>query len=115
MVQYVSYKGFYRGFLFQAFCVAGTVFSGLVLSLINPELHYNIIHMHTLVSANSTELHRFCQPHCDTKHDNVCNLLGVVCLPLALPFEVLPPVSLQPSSNSTAEPTRMPVLCLVIF
>lgn len=43
--------------------------------------------MHALVPANTGELHRPCQPCCDTEHDNVCNLPGVVCLPSALPFE----------------------------
>lgn len=56
--------------------------------------NYSITHMHALVPANTGELHRPCQPCCDTEHDNVCNLPGVVCLPSALPFEVLPPVPL---------------------
>lgn len=66
----------------------------------------SITHMHTLVPANTGELHRPCQPRCDTEHDNVCNLLHVVCLPSALPFEVLPPVPLQPYCNSTTEPEK---------
>lgn len=56
--------------------------------------NYSITHMHALVPANTGELHRPCQPCCDTEHDNVCNLPGVVCLPPVLPFEVLPPVPL---------------------
>lgn len=82
------------------------------LSLIQ---NYSITHMHALVAANAGVLHRPCQPRCDTEHDNVCNLLGVVCLPSALPFEVLPPVPLQPYCNSAAEPVRVHVLHPITF
>ena len=53
------------------------------LSLIQ---NHHITHMHALVAANTGKLHRPCQPRCDTKHDNVCNLLGAV-LP-ALSFTI---------------------------
>lgn len=71
----------------------------------------SITRMHALVPANTIELHRPCQPCCDTEHGNACNLLRVACLPLALPFEVLPPVPLQPYCNSTTEPDKAPDLC----
>lgn len=74
-----------------------------------------VTHVHALVPANTTELHRPCQPRCDSEHDNVCNLLRVVCLPPALPFEVLPPVPVQPYCNSTTEPEKAPDLCPITF
>lgn len=71
----------------------------------------SIARMHALVPANTIELHRPRQPCCDSEHGNVCNLLRVACLPSALPFEVLPPVPLQPYCNSTTEPDKAPDLC----
>lgn len=48
--------------------------------------NYSIAYMHAPVAANTGELNRACQPHCDTEHDNVCYLLGAACLPACLRF-----------------------------
>lgn len=97
------------------YCVLQYSLAWSYLSLIRNYCIVSHTHMHAPVPANTGERHRPCQPRCDTEHDNVCNLLGVVCLPPALPFEVLPPVPLQPYCNSTTQPVREPVLCPITF
>lgn len=80
--------------------------SSLARSYLSLIQNCGVTHMRAPIPANAGELCRTCQPRSDTEHDNVCNLLHVVCRPPALPFEVLPPVPLQPKSNSTTEPDK---------
>lgn len=80
--------------------------SSLARSYLSLIQNCGVTHMRAPIPANAGELRRTCQPRSDTEHDNVCNLLHVVCRPPALPFEVLPPVPLQPKCNSTTEPDK---------
>lgn len=80
--------------------------SSLARSYLSLIQNCGVTHMRAPIPANAGELRRTCQPRSDTEHDNVCNLLHVVCRPPALPFEVLPPVPLQPKCNSTTKPDK---------